>query len=43
MRDETVDSTYDRLEVAVIGAGQSGLAIGYFLAKRDRHFAIHQA
>ena len=43
MRDETVDSTYDRLEVAVIGAGQSGLAIGYFLAKRDRHFTILEA
>ena len=40
MRDGTVDSAYDRLEVAVIGAGQSGLAVGYFLAKRDSHFTI---
>jgi putative flavoprotein involved in K+ transport len=43
MRDETVDRAYDRLEVAVIGAGQSGLAIGYFLAKQDRHFTIIEA
>lgn len=38
--DETVSSSYDRLEVAVIGAGQSGLAIGYFLAKQERQFTI---
>ena len=43
MTDETVDRSYDRLEVAVIGAGQSGLAIGYFLAKQDRHFTILEA
>jgi putative flavoprotein involved in K+ transport len=43
MRDETVDDSYDRLEVAVIGAGQSGLAIGYFLAKQARHFTILEA
>jgi putative flavoprotein involved in K+ transport len=30
----------DRLDAAVIGAGQAGLAIGYFLAQQGRHFAI---
>jgi putative flavoprotein involved in K+ transport len=29
-----------RFEVAVIGAGQAGLAIGYFLAQQSRHFVI---
>ena len=43
MRNETVDGSYDRLEVAVIGDGQSGLAIGYFLAKQARHFTILEA
>jgi putative flavoprotein involved in K+ transport len=33
----------DRLDVAVIGAGQAGLAIGYFLARDGRHFAILEA
>ena len=33
----------DRLEVAVIGAGQAGLAIGYFLAREGRHFTILEA
>jgi putative flavoprotein involved in K+ transport len=33
----------DRLEVAVIGAGQAGLAMGYFLAREGRHFAILEA
>lgn len=33
----------DRLEVAVIGAGQAGLAIGYFLAREGRHFTIFEA
>ena len=27
-------------EVAVIGAGQAGLAIGYLLARQDRRFVI---
>jgi putative flavoprotein involved in K+ transport len=31
------------LEVIVIGAGQAGLAIGYFLAQQGRHFAILEA
>ena len=30
----------DRFDVAVIGAGQAGLAIGYFLAKHGRRFVI---
>lgn len=33
-------SSADRLDVAVIGAGQAGLAIGYFLAQQGRQFAI---
>jgi putative flavoprotein involved in K+ transport len=30
----------DRFDVAVIGAGQAGLAIGYFLAQEGRRFVI---
>ena len=30
----------DHLEVAVIGGGQAGLAVGYFLALQGRQFAI---
>jgi putative flavoprotein involved in K+ transport len=30
----------DDVEVAVIGAGQAGLAIGYFAARQGRHFVI---
>jgi putative flavoprotein involved in K+ transport len=30
----------DRLDAAVIGAGQAGLAMGYFLAQQGRRFAI---
>jgi putative flavoprotein involved in K+ transport len=30
----------DRLDVVVVGAGQAGLAIGYFLAQQDVRFAI---
>jgi putative flavoprotein involved in K+ transport len=33
----------DRFEVAVIGGGQAGLAMGYFLAKQGRHFTILEA
>jgi putative flavoprotein involved in K+ transport len=43
MADETIDAPSDRLEVAVIGAGQSGLAIGHLLAKQDRHFSLLEA
>src|SRR5580765_2402859 len=33
----------DRFDVAVIGGGQAGLAIGYFLAREGRHFTILEA
>jgi putative flavoprotein involved in K+ transport len=33
----------DDLEVIVIGGGQAGLAIGYFLARQGRNFAILEA
>jgi putative flavoprotein involved in K+ transport len=36
-------SSAERLDVAVIGAGQSGLAIGYHLARQGRRFAILEA
>jgi putative flavoprotein involved in K+ transport len=32
----------DRLDVAVIGAGQAGLAIGYMLARQGRQFVIFE-
>jgi putative flavoprotein involved in K+ transport len=32
-----------RVDVAVIGAGQAGLAIGYFLARQGRRFVILEA
>jgi putative flavoprotein involved in K+ transport len=44
MNDETVDSAEAvqpaDVEVAVIGAGQAGLAIGYFLKRKGRRFVI---
>ena len=33
----------DDLEVIVVGGGQAGLAIGYFLARQGRKFAILEA
>ena len=33
----------DHLEVIVVGGGQAGLAIGYFLAQQGRNFAILEA
>ena len=33
----------DNLEVIVVGGGQAGLAIGYFLAQRGRNFVILEA
>jgi putative flavoprotein involved in K+ transport len=42
MTDKSKDSS-DRFEVAVIGGGQAGLAMGYFLAKQGRHFTILEA
>lgn len=43
MADEMKGSPGDRFDVAVIGAGQAGLAIGYFLARDGRHFTILEA
>src|SRR4026208_74936 len=40
MTHEMEGRSGDRLDVAVIGAGQAGLAIGHFLAKRGVQFAI---
>ena len=36
----TKDQSAGRFDVAVIGAGQAGLAIGYFLAQQGRRFVI---
>jgi putative flavoprotein involved in K+ transport len=33
----------DRREVIVVGGGQAGLAVGYFLAQQGRHFTILDA
>ncbi|HEY5857970.1 MAG TPA: NAD(P)-binding domain-containing protein [Aldersonia sp.] len=33
----------ERIETVVVGGGQSGLAVGYHLARRDRHFVILDA
>src|SRR6476659_2377260 len=33
----------DRFDVVVVGAGQAGLAIGYFLARQGRRFVILEA
>jgi putative flavoprotein involved in K+ transport len=43
MADEMESGSGDRFEVAVIGAGQAGLAMGYFLAKEGRRFTILEA
>jgi cation diffusion facilitator CzcD-associated flavoprotein CzcO len=37
------DETSRRFDVVVIGAGQAGLAIGYFLARQRRRFIILEA
>src|SRR5256885_7020166 len=34
------DSSRERFDVVVIGAGQAGLAMGYFLARQGRRFVI---
>ena len=34
------ESSRERFDVVVIGAGQAGLAIGYFLARQGRRFVI---
>lgn len=43
MTDPMGDGSDDRFDVVVIGAGQAGLALGYFLAKEGRHFTILEA
>ena len=43
MTEEMAGRSEDRFEVAVIGAGQAGLAMGYFLAREGRHFTILEA
>jgi putative flavoprotein involved in K+ transport len=37
------ESAHERLDVVVVGAGQAGLAIGYYLARAGRRFAILEA
>jgi putative flavoprotein involved in K+ transport len=43
--DETAETATrpNRFDVVVIGAGQAGLAIGYFLARQGRRFVILEA
>ena len=43
MGDETERDSGDRCDVIVIGAGQAGLAVGYFLQKEGRNFTILEA
>ena len=43
MGEETERGSGDRFEVAVIGAGQAGLAMGCFLAKAGSRFTILEA
>ena len=43
MTHEMEGRSEDRLDAAVIGAGQAGLAIGHFLAKRGLRFTILEA
>jgi putative flavoprotein involved in K+ transport len=38
--DQGVSDQTERYDVAVIGAGQAGLAIGYYLAEQGRRFVI---
>jgi len=40
---EVTDAMNNRHEVIVVGAGQAGLAMGYFLARQDRNFTILEA
>ena len=37
------NAAMERREVVVVGGGQAGLAIGYFLAQQGRDFAILEA
>ena len=38
-----MDTDTERLEVAVVGGGQAGLAMGYQLAQRGLRYAIFEA
>ena len=39
----TDNSVTERREVVVVGGGQAGLAIGYFLVRQGRDFTIFEA
>ena len=39
----TADTGTQHREVVVIGGGQAGLAVGYFLAQQSRRFTILEA
>src|ERR687887_478527 len=41
--DSAFEPSRDRYEIAIIGAGQAGLALGYFLARQGRRFVILEA
>jgi putative flavoprotein involved in K+ transport len=43
VRAEAAASVTDRFEVVVVGGGQAGLAVGYFLAQQGRRFTILEA
>jgi cation diffusion facilitator CzcD-associated flavoprotein CzcO len=38
-----VTAAADRYDVVVVGGGQAGLALGYFLSRDGRHFKILEA
>jgi putative flavoprotein involved in K+ transport len=40
---ERADDESEHLDVVIVGGGQAGLAIGYFLAQQGRNFAIFEA
>jgi ribulose 1,5-bisphosphate synthetase/thiazole synthase len=40
--DHVHDGSARHLEVAVVGGGQAGLAIGYYVKQQRRHFAIFE-
>jgi putative flavoprotein involved in K+ transport len=42
-RRVTSEHSPERFDIAVVGAGQSGLAVGYFLARQGRRFVILEA
>ena len=43
MNHQGANGSDERFDVAVIGAGQAGLAMGHFLAKEGRHFTVLEA